>query len=135
MIFKVDKNEKEQQRKRRERTQLRKSLCSSVNESKAGTNENGWEAPTKEKIRWLRLDSISLALWSNAREKRGVRTLRDQVCKEAGLQRQGLKPVTSPELVLLVPSIHIERWVLGFLLFCFEMVLSSLLLAVQYVRS
>ena len=42
---------------------------SSVNESRAGTDENGWEAPTKETFRWLRLDSTSLALRSDAREQ------------------------------------------------------------------
>lgn len=60
---------KNNNQKRKRKNPIEEKPLSSVNESKAGTNENGWEAPTKEKIRWLRLDSISLALWSNAREK------------------------------------------------------------------
>lgn len=68
--------------------------------------------------------------------ERGVRTLRDQVCKEAGLQRQGTEPVTSPGWCCWSPSsVHIERWVLGFLLFLFLNGAISLLLAVQYMRS
>ena len=52
--------------------------------------------------------------------ERGVRTLRGQVCKEAGLQVQVTRPVTSPGWCCCSPrSVHTERWVLGVLLFFF----------------
>ena len=60
---------KNNNQKKERKNPIEEKPWSSVNESKAGTDENGWEAPTKGKIRWLRLDGTSLAPWSNAREK------------------------------------------------------------------